>query len=328
MHIGNLRTALYAYLIARHGGGKFILRIEDTDTKRTVAGALAVIYESLRLANIDYDEGPDKDGGVGPYVQTQRKHLYPRYIEMLLAQGDAYRCFCAKEKPQELSGDKVYDECRLLTEAEIAAKMAAGEPFVVRQRISESGETTFVDTVFGEITFRNDTLDDQVLLKSDGLPTYNFANVVDDHLMGITLVVRGVEYLSSTPKYDLLYKSFGWEIPTYVHLPHIVKESGKKLSKRDGDASFQDLLAQGFLPEAIVNYIALLGWNPGDEREFFTMDDLIREFDIHRINKASAGFAIAKLEWLNSLHMRALPPEEFHKMALPYYPPKFARTSA
>ena len=322
MHIGNLRTALYAFLIARHGNGKFILRIEDTDTKRTVEGALEVIYDSLRLAGIDYDEGPDKDGGFGPYVQTERRHIYGKYIDILLAQGDAYRCFCSKEKTQELSDTKEFDECRFLAQSEIEAKISAGEPFVVRQRIPEGGETTFVDTVFGEITFQNDVLDDQVLLKSDGLPTYNFANVVDDHLMAITLVVRGVEYLSSTPKYDLLYRAFGWEIPTYVHTPHIVKESGKKLSKRDGDASFQDLLAQGFLPEAIVNYIALLGWNPGDEREFFTLADLISEFDIQRINKASAGFSLAKLEWLNSLHIRALPPETFHAMALAYYAPQ------
>jgi len=320
MHIGNLRTGLYAYLVARHGNGKFILRIEDTDTKRTVPGALEVIYESLRLAHIDYDEGPDKDGGVGPYVQTERRHIYPQYIDYLLEHGGAYRCFCSQEKTQELGAEKVFDECRFLSQSEIEAKLVAGEPYVVRQRIPESGETTFVDTVFGEITFRNDTLDDQVLLKSDGLPTYNFANVVDDHLMGITIILRGVEYLSSTPKYDLLYKSFGWEIPTYVHLPHIVKESGKKLSKRNGDASFQDLLNQGFLPEAVVNYIALLGWNPGDEREFFTMADLIAEFDIHRINKASAGFSIAKLEWLNSLHIRALPLEDFHAIALKFYP--------
>jgi len=302
-----------------------ILRIEDTDTKRTVPGALEVIYESLRLAHIEYDEGPDKDGGVGPYVQTQRRHIYPQYAEYLVEHGAAYRCFCSKEQSQELGAEKVYDECRFLSQSEIEAKIAAGEPFVIRQRIPESGETTFVDTVYGEITFRNDTLDDQVLLKSDGLPTYNFANVVDDHLMAITLVMRGVEYLSSTPKYNLLYESFGWEIPTYVHLPHIIKESGKKLSKRDGDASFQDLIAQGFLPEAIVNYIALLGWNPGDEREFFTMPDLIAEFDIHRINKANAGFSIAKLEWLNSLHIRALSLEDFHALALKYYPPDMMR---
>lgn len=326
MHIGNLRTALYAYLLARHCGGKFILRIEDTDRKRNVPEALQVIYDSLKLAGLEYDEGPDKDGGYGPYVQSQRKDIYKHYAEVLVERGAAYRCFCAKEaalQASDQSPKESADPCRFLPPAEAQAR--SGEPHVIRQRIPEGGSTSFVDHVFGTITVSNDTLDDQVLLKSDGLPTYNFANVVDDHLMGITHVMRGVEYLSSTPKYNLLYESLGWEIPEYVHLPHIVKESGKKLSKRDGDASFQDLLAKGYLPEAIINYIALLGWSPGNDREFFTLADLVAEFDIDRINKSSAAFSIAKLDWLNGEHIRALPAERFHAMAQGHYPEALPR---
>lgn len=339
MHIGNLRTALYAYLIARHYGGTLVLRIEDTDRRRNVDDAVQVIYDSLRLAGLDYDEGPDRGGAFGPYVQSERKPLYRQYAEQLIELGGAYRCFCGKSEPEPsretleesedaldapetLTGEspaKTYDPCRFLSAEKATARAAAGEPHVIRQRIPETGVTSFEDHVYGVITWRNDLLDDQVLLKSDGFPTYNFANVVDDHLMGITYVARGVEYLSSTPKYNLLYRSFGWPIPEYVHLPHIVKEGGKKLSKRAGDASFQDLVARGYLPQAIVNYIALLGWHPADDREFFTLEGLVEAFDIDRINKSSAGFAIAKLDWLNSEHIRVLPPEHFHELALRYY---------
>ena len=331
MHIGNLRTALYSYLVARHHGGKFVLRIEDTDVKRFVPGAIQVIYDSLKLAGLEYDEGPDRDGGFGPYIQSQRVDTYKRHIEVLLEQGTAYRCFCASARAeQRRKGQKTYatepDPCRLLAKAEVDARVAGGEASVVRQRIPESGTTTVVDHVFGTIVVSNDTLDDQVLLKSNGLPTYNFAKVVDDHLMEISHVVRGVEYLSSAPKYNLLYRSYGWEIPEYVHLPHITKESGKKLSKRAGDASFQDLLARGYLPQALVNYIALLGWNPGDGREFFLLDDLVESFDVRRINKSSAAFSFEKLDWLNGEHIRRLSGEQFHTTALAYYPREIADT--
>ena len=344
MHIGNLRTALYAYLIARHYGGRLVLRIEDTDRRRNVEDAVQVIYDSLRLAGLDYDEGPDKGGDYGPYVQSERKPLYRQHAERLVALGGAYRCFCSKveaeasretiEEGEDASepdgpaaGDapaKIYDPCRFLPREETDRRAAAGEPHVIRQRIPETGVTRFEDHVYGSITWRNDLLDDQVLLKSDGYPTYNFANVVDDHLMGITHVVRGVEYLSSTPKYNLLYHSFGWPVPDYVHLPHIVKEGGKKLSKRAGDASFQDLVARGYLPQAIVNAIALLGWHPADDREFFTLAGLVEAFDIDRINKSSAAFSISKLDWLNGEHVRVLPLAEFHALAQPYYGPELA----
>ncbi len=327
MHIGNLRTALYAYLIARHSGGIFILRIEDTDRKRNVPKAVQVIYDSLKLAGLEYDEGPDKDGGGGPYVQSQRLPIYRQHAEYLLEGGFAYRCFClGKGLPQagrqkEQQGP---DPCRFLSRSEWEARLQAGEPYVIRQRIPEEGTTVVFDHVFGEIAVRNDTLDDQVLVKSDGFPTYNFANVVDDHLMGITHVVRGVEYLSSVPKYNLLYNSFQWDIPEYVHLPHIVKEGGKKLSKRAGDASFQDLIARGYLPAAIVNYIALLGWNPGTEQEIFTLEELAKEFSIDRVSKSSAAFTLAKLDWLNNQHIRSLPGEAFHALARDYYPQEVA----
>ncbi|HOG46918.1 MAG TPA: glutamate--tRNA ligase [Anaerolineae bacterium] len=324
MHIGNLRTALYAYLLARHSGGRFILRIEDTDRRRHVPEAIQVIYDSLRLAGIDWDEGPDVGGSYGPYVQSERRAVYREHAEHLLEIGAAYRCFCARAEAQAAAAPALRDPCRLLPRAEAEARARAGEPHTIRQRIPEGGVTSFVDHVFGTITVSNDTLDDQVLLKSDGLPTYNLANVIDDHLMAITHVVRGVEYLSSAPKYNLLYTSLGWEIPEYVHLPHIVKESGKKLSKRDGDASFQDILARGYLPEAVVNYIALLGWSPGDDREFFTLAGLVAEFDIDRINKSSAAFSFAKLDWLNGEHIRTLPAERFHAAARGYYPARIA----
>lgn len=321
MHIGNLRTALYAYLTARRHDGVFILRIEDTDQARNVPEALAAIYQSLAMAGLEYDEGPDKDGGYGPYVQSERLPLYQQYARQLVDKGGAYRCFCKGEEQGETSEDpNRRDPCRLLTEAETAEKMAAGEPFVIRQRIPDEGSTTFIDHVYGEITIENSQLDDQVLLKSDGFPTYNFANVVDDHLMGITHVMRGQEYLSSTPKYNLLYEEFGWEIPEYVHLPLIIKEDGTKFSKRLGDPSFEDLVQLGYLPQAIVNTIVLLGWSPGNDQEFFTLDELESIFSIDRINKSSAAFSFDKLTWINGEHIRALSLDDFHNLAEPYYP--------
>jgi glutamyl-tRNA synthetase len=325
MHIGNLRTALYAYLIAKKAGGKFILRIEDTDQNRNVPEAVAAIYRGLELAGISYDEGPDKDGGFGPYVQSERLPIYKTYAQILLASGHAYYCFCGKEdKPAlEASNERVEgyrDPCRNLTPQEVEARFAEGLVPVVRQRIPLEGISSFDDHVYGHIAIENKQLDDQVLLKSDGFPTYNFANVVDDHLMEISHVIRGQEYLSSTPKYNLLYEAFGWQYPEYIHLPHIIREDGAKMSKRKGDPSFEDLVRMGFLPQAIVNYVALLGWNPGDEREFFLMEDLIEAFDMDRINKANAAFSIDKLRWLNAEHIRSLSPEAFHQIALPFYP--------
>lgn len=325
MHIGNLRTALYAYLIARKAGGKFILRIEDTDQNRNVPEAVAAIYRGLELAGISYDEGPDKDGGFGPYVQSARLPIYKDYAQKLLASGHAYYCFCGKEdKPAlEASNERVEgyrDPCRNLNPKEVEARFADGLVPVVRQRIPLEGVSSFDDHVYGHISIENKQLDDQVLLKSDGFPTYNFANVVDDHLMEVSHVIRGQEYLSSTPKYNLLYAAFGWDYPEYIHLPHIIREDGAKMSKRKGDPSFEDLVRMGYLPQAIVNYVALLGWNPGDEREFFLMEDLIGAFDMDRINKANAAFSIDKLRWLNGEHIRSLSPEAFHEMALPFYP--------
>jgi glutamyl-tRNA synthetase len=330
MHIGNLRTALYAYLIAKHEGGTFVLRIEDTDRARQMEESVDVIYDSLATAGLEYDEGPGKEGDHGPYIQSQRKHLYTMWINKLMESDHAYRCFCSPEEiaarreaaaAEDQDGQYMYDrKCRNLSDEESRSRAEAGESFVVRQKIPLEGSTTYSDHVYGEITIENKQLDDQVLLKSDGFPTYNFANVIDDHLMEITHVVRGQEYLSSTPKYNLLYQAFGWTPPEYVHLPHIVKEGGKKLSKREGDASFQDLLKRGFIPEAIVNYIALLGWNPGTDEEFFTLADLIERFDLDRINKSSAAFSDEKLAWLNSLHIREKSPEEFHEIAWPFYP--------
>jgi len=335
MHIGNLRTALYAYCIAKHSQGTFILRIEDTDRKRNVPKAIQVIYDSLRLAGLEYDEGPCKDGDYGPYVQSQRKDqgIYQRQADRLVEGGAAYPCFCGKSvdgkgNPAAALGGAGSrgaaarrNVCRYLTPAEVQAHLDAGDPYVIRQRIPDEGVTTFHDLVYGDISVKNSLLDEQVLLKSDGFPTYNFANVVDDHLMAITHVARGVEYLSSTPKYNLLYEAFGWEAPVYIHLPHIVKEGGKKLSKRAGDASFQDLLAQGFLPEAIVNYIALLGWSPGNDQEYFDLASLVELFDPRHINKSKAAFALPKLEWLNGEHIRQIQLEKFHAYASQYYPP-------
>ena len=325
MHIGNLRTALYAFLTAKKADGKFILRIEDTDQNRNVPEAVSAIYRGLELAGISYDEGPDKDGGFGPYVQSQRLPIYKEYAQKLLASGHAYYCFCGKEdKPAlEASNERVEgyrDPCRNLSKQKVEARFAEGVVPVVRQRIPLEGGSSFDDHVYGHISIENKQLDDQVLLKSDGFPTYNFANVVDDHLMQISHVIRGQEYLSSTPKYNLLYEAFGWEYPEYIHLPHIIREDGAKMSKRKGDPSFEDLVRMGFLPRAIVNYVALLGWNPGDEREFFLMEDLIDAFDMDRINKANAAFSLDKLRWLNGEHVRSLSPEAFHQIALPFYP--------
>ena len=325
MHIGNLRTALYAYLTARRHQGVFILRIEDTDQGRNIPEAVAAIYKGLRLAGLDYDEGPDKDGGYGPYIQSERLPIYQEHAQRLLEMGAAFRCFCRKEdQPEGEDGPTRRDPCRLLTPVQIEEKIAAGESFVIRQRIPEGGSTTFRDHVYGEITVENAQLDDQVLLKSDGFPTYNFANVVDDHLMAISHVMRGQEYLSSTPKYNLLYRNFGWEVPEYVHLPLIIKEDGTKFSKRLGDPSFEDLVKMGYLPEAIVNYIALLGWSPGNDQEFFTLAELEKVFSIDRINKSSAAFSFDKLTWLNGEHIRALSLAAFHELASAHYPPELA----
>ncbi|OGR81900.1 MAG: glutamate--tRNA ligase [Elusimicrobia bacterium GWC2_64_44] len=327
MHIGNLRTALYAYLHARKNEGVFILRIEDTDQARLVADSVKVIYESLAVTGIEHDEGPDKGGPVGPYTQSERRGLYKEYAEKLLAAGRAYRCFCEKtEKTEEHDEEHEapilgYDgRCGRLSEAEIKANLDKGLPYVIRQRIDKEGSTSFKDFIYGDIVVENKQLDDQILLKRDGYPTYNFANVVDDHLMGITHVMRGCEYISSTPKYILLYKAFGWEIPEHIHLPHILGPSGKKLSKREGSVALGDFLKRGFLPEAILNYIALLGWNPGTEQEFFTKADLIAKFDIARIGKAPAMFDETKLAWLNGQHIRAKTPDEAHALFLPFYP--------
>ncbi len=337
MHIGNLRTALYAWLHARKNGGKFILRIEDTDQARLVEDSVRVIYESLRVTGLDHDEGPDKGGPVGPYVQSERRPVYREYADKLLASGHAYRCFCDKtekqeepaqgeDKPQE-GGEEGgapilgYDgRCSRLSEAEVRANLDKGLPFVVRQRIEKEGTTSFKDFIYGDITVDNKQLDDQILLKRDGFPTYNFANVVDDHLMGITHVMRGCEYLSSTPKYILLYKAFGWDYPEHIHLPHILGPSGKKLSKREGSVALSDFLNRGYLPEAVLNYIALLGWNPGTEQEYFTMPDLVKTFDVARIGKAPATFDEVKLAWLNGQHIKALPAEKAHELFAGFYP--------
>lgn len=327
MHIGNLRTALYEYLIAKQAGGQFILRIEDTDQERFVEGSVDVIYDTLRLVGLDHDEGPDVGGPYGPYVQSERKDIYKKYAEKLVELGGAYYCFCSKERLEDMRRDSErkgipfkYDGyCKRYSKEQVKEKIANGEEYVIRQRIPLTGTTSFDDTVYGRIVVDNNTLEDGVLLKSDGLPTYNFANVVDDHLMRITHVIRGSEYLSSTPKYNLLYKSFGWDIPRYIHLPPVMKDAHKKLSKRDGDASFQDLLKRGFLKEAVVNYIALLGWNPGTEEEFFTLDDLIKRFSIDGLSKSPAIFDINKLRWMNGEYIRRMSVEQFNEIAEPYY---------
>lgn len=322
MHVGNLRTALYTYLIARNLGGKFILRIEDTDQGRLVEGATDVIYKTLEECGLEHDEGPDMGGPVGPYIQTERRDLYGKYAELLIQKGAAYRCFCTKERLEELHANdptaKYDGHCAHLSQEEIDEKLAAGVPYVIRQRIPQEGTTTFSDAVFGDITVENSTLDDQVLIKSDGLPTYNFANVIDDHLMGITHVVRGSEYLSSAPKYNLLYEAFGWDIPTYVHCSPVMRDSQHKMSKRHGDPSYEDLIAEGYLTEAVVNYVALLGWSPGGEQEIFTRQELIKAFDLKGISKSPAVFDKTKLTWMNSEYIKAMEPEKFYERALPY----------
>ncbi|MBE7054227.1 MAG: glutamate--tRNA ligase [Ruminococcaceae bacterium] len=326
MHIGNLRTALYAYLLTKSMGGDYILRIEDTDQERYVDGAVDLIYRTLKETGLKHDEGPDVGGDYGPYIQSERRSIYKEYAEKLVELGGAYYCFCDKERLDALKEEQVankvppkYDgHCKNLTKEEIDEKIKSGIPYVIRQKINPEGKTTFKDAVFGEITVENSTLDDNVLLKSDGLPTYNFANVIDDHLMNITHVIRGNEYLSSTPKYNLLYESFGWEIPTYVHVSPIIKESGKKLSKREGDASYEDFINKGYLKDAIINYIALLGWSPGGDVEIFDMDGLIKAFSISGISKSPAVFDEKKLSWLNGEYIRKLSQEEFFEKAEPY----------
>ena len=327
MHVGNLRTALYAYLIAKHAGGDFLLRIEDTDQEREMEGAVDIIYRTLKETGLVHDEGPDKDGGVGPYVQSdrQKQGIYLEYAKKLIEKGEAYYCFCDEERLKTLhttvGGKDIfhYDKhCLHLSKEEVEAKLAAGEPYVIRQNNPEEGTTTFNDDIYGDITVDNIELDDMILIKSDGFPTYNFANVVDDHLMGITHVVRGNEYLSSSPKYNRLYDAFGWEVPVYVHCPLITNEEHQKLSKRSGHSSFEDLVEQGFLTEAIVNYVALLGWSPEDNREIFSLPELVEAFDYRRIGKAPAVFDMVKLRWMNGEYMKAMDFDKFYEKALPY----------
>ncbi len=323
MHVGNLRTALYTYLIARHNGGKFLLRIEDTDQGRLVEGAVDVIYKTMAECHLEHDEGPDIGGPVGPYVQTERRPFYGKYAELLLERGHAYRCFCEKTESEEDSGEfnREANPCRFLTREESDRRAAAGEPFVIRQRIPEEGTTTFHDEIFGDITVENSTLDDQVLMKRDGLPTYNFANVVDDHLMGITHVVRGSEYLSSAPKYNLLYQGFGWDIPKYVHCSPVMRDAHNKMSKRHGDPSYEDLIAQGYLTDAVLNYVALLGWSPRGEQaeqEIFSMDELKAAFDMAGISKSPAIFDIEKLRYFNAEYIRRMSAEDFARVAEPW----------
>ena len=327
LHLGGLRSALYGYLFARKNKGSFILRIEDTDQERYVEGATQVIYDTLRDCGMNWDEGPDVGGQYGPYIQSERKDLYLPYAKQLVESGHAYYCFCTKEELEERrraaeARDEVfkYDKhCLHLTKEEVQAKLDAGVPYVIRQNAPTEGETSYHDEVFGDMTFPNDSLDDMVPIKQDGMPTYNFANVIDDHLMGITHVMRGMEYLSSTPKYNLLYEAFGWEIPTYIHMPPVMRDEHHKLSKRDGDAYYSDFIAKGYLSEAIVNYLALVGWNPGTDQEFFTMDELIDAFDVHRINKAPGIFDVNKLTWFNAEYIRKLPKEKYLELATPWF---------
>ena len=327
MHVGNLRTALYAYLIAKHEGGDFILRIEDTDQERYVEGAVDIIYRTLEKTGLKHDEGPDKDGGVGPYVQSERQAqgIYLEYAKQLVEKGEAYYCFCDKDRLATLTRTvagkeiNVYDKhCLQLSREEVEAKLAAGEPHVIRFNMPTEGNTTFHDDIYGDITVPNNELDDLILIKSDGYPTYNFANVIDDHLMGITHVVRGNEYLSSSPKYNRIYEAFGWEIPTYVHCPLITNEEHKKLSKRSGHSSYEDLTDQGFLTEAIVNYVALLGWCPEDNREIFSLEELVKEFDYHHMSKSPAVFDMTKLKWMNGEYIKAMDFDKFCDMAIPF----------
>ena len=322
MHIGNLRTGLYAYLFARKNNGKFILRIEDTDQERKVEGAIEMVYRTLATAGITYDEGPDKDGGVGPYIQTERMDIYKEYAKKLVELGGAYYCFCDKERLESLRGEggvHTYDKhCRNLSKEEVERRLAAGESYVIRQKVPEGVVSSYDDMVFGTISVDTADIEDGILLKSDGLPTYNFANVVDDHLMGITHVIRGTEYLSSTPKYNLIYDAFGWERPKYMHLPPIMKDATRKLSKRFGDANFEDFIAKGYLPEAVVNYIALLGWCPKDNKEKMSMQEMIEEFDVSGISHSSSIFDEAKMRWLNGEYLKAMSAEDFEKVATPW----------
>lgn len=327
MHVGNLRTALYAYLIAKHEGGDFLLRIEDTDQERYVEGATEIIYRTLEKTGLLHDEGPDKDGGVGPYVQSERQAagIYLEYAKKLIETGEAYYCFCDQTRLDSLKtvvdGQEImtYDKhCLHLSKEEAEAKLAAGTPYVIRQNNPAEGKTTFHDEIYGDISVDNSELDDMVLIKSDGYPTYNFANVVDDHLMGITHVVRGNEYLSSSPKYNRLYEAFGWEVPVYVHCPLITNEEHKKLSKRSGHASYEDLIEQGFLSEAVVNYVALLGWSPEDNQEIFSLTELIQQFNYRNMSKSPAVFDVTKLKWMNSEYLKAMDADSFYEMAKPH----------
>ncbi len=327
MHVGNLRTALYAYLIAKHEGGDFILRIEDTDQERFVEGAVEIINRTLEKTGLIHDEGPDKDGGVGPYVQSQRQAegIYLEYARKLIEKGEAYYCFCDKKRlatlNQVVAGKEinVYDKhCLSLSKEEVAQKLASGIPYVIRQNNPTEGTTTFCDEIYGDISVDNAELDDMILIKSDGYPTYNFANVVDDHLMEITHVVRGNEYLSSSPKYNRLYEAFGWKVPTYVHCPLITDEEHHKLSKRCGHSSYEDLIEQGFLTEAVVNFVALLGWSPEGNEEIFSLDELVRAFDYHHMSKSPAVFDYTKLKWMNGEYIKAMDEDRFYEMAEPY----------
>ena len=327
MHVGNLRTALYAYLLTKSQGGDYILRIEDTDQERYVEGAVDIIYNTLRETGLLWDEGPDIGGEYGPYIQSERKAMYKQYAEKLVEIGGAYYCFCDKERLDSVRAiceakklpPKYDGYCKGLSTDEVKAKIDAGQPYVIRQKMPQSGTTSFDDVVFGTITVENTTLDDNVLLKSDGMPTYNFANVIDDHQMNITHIIRGNEYLSSTPKYNLLYEAFGWEIPTYIHCSPVMRDHSHKLSKRDGDASYEDFIKKGYLKDAVLNYIALLGWSPQGEREKFTLAELVEAFDVKGISKSPAIFDEAKLAWLNGEYIRDLSPNAFHEMAKVYY---------
>ena len=328
MHLVGLRTALYNYLYARRCGGQFILRIEDTDQERFVPGATEVIYDTLKGCGLTWDEGPDVGGPCGPYIQSERKDLYLPYAQQLVESGHAYYCFCSKEEIDErraaveaAGGTWKYDKhCLHLSKEEVQEKLAAGIPWTIRMNAPTEGETSYHDTVFGDMTFPNaEAMDDMVLIKQDGMPTYNFANVIDDHLMGITHVMRGMEYLSSTPRYNFLYEAFGWEVPTYVHLTTVMRDAQHKLSKRDGDAYYSDFVDKGYLPEALLNYLALVGWNPGDEREFFTLPELVEAFDIHRLNKSPGIFDVQKLTWFNAEYIRRMDPEKYLEAAAPWF---------
>lgn len=334
MHVGNLRTALYAYLIAKHEGGDFILRIEDTDQERYMEGAVDIIYRTLEKTGLIHDEGPDKDKGFGPYIQSERQKagIYLKYAQQLVEQGDAYYCFCDKETLESMKRTvagkeiSIYDKrCLHLSKEEVQAKLDAGVPHVIRFNMPTEGTTTFQDDIYGDITVNNEELEDLILIKTDGYPTYNFANVVDDHLMGITHVVRGNEYLSSSPKYNRIYEAFGWEVPTYVHCPLITNEEHQKLSKRSGHSSYEDLIEQGFLTEAVVNFVALLGWSPQDNTEIYSLEELVKVFDYHHMSKSPAVFDMTKLKWMNGEYMKAMDPQLFYEKALPYMKEKLKK---